>query len=70
VNELRGWPVVSFGAGAVARYAALKKQKINIGANDLKIAAIALDIGAGVVTRNTRDFGRVPGLATEDWSAG
>ena len=68
VTELRTWPVVSFGAAAVRRYAALKKQKLNVGANDLKLAAIGLEAGAAVVTRNVRDFGRVPGLAVENWA--
>ena len=43
--------------------------KLNVGANDLKIAAIGLEVGAVVVTRNVRDFGRVPGLTVENWAA-
>lgn len=68
LNELRDWPVASSPAVAVARYRALKKQKLNVGANDLRIAAIALERDAGVVTRNRRDFSRVPGLVIVDWS--
>jgi len=35
---------------------------------DLKIAALALELDATVVTNNIRDFSRVPGLKVEDWS--
>jgi tRNA(fMet)-specific endonuclease VapC len=39
-----------------------------IGPNDLIIAAIAVAHGATLVTRNTREFNRVPDLQVEDWS--
>jgi tRNA(fMet)-specific endonuclease VapC len=67
LDELRNWPIVSYPPAAVERYASLKKQKLNVGANDLKIAAIGLVTAAVVVTHNTRDFSRVPGLTIEDW---
>lgn len=38
-----------------------------IGGNDLWIAAIALASDAAVVTRNQREFVRVPGLRVEVW---
>ena len=43
-------------------------QKIRISAFDLKIAAITLANHATLLTRNARDFERVPGLRFEDWS--
>ena len=46
----------------------LRKSKLNVGPMDLRIAAIALEEGGIVVTRNVRDFGRVPNLAVEDWT--
>ena len=40
-----------------------------IGAHDLLIAATALRHGATLVTRNVREFARVPGLACINWHA-
>jgi tRNA(fMet)-specific endonuclease VapC len=40
-----------------------------IGPNDLLIAAISLANGLTLVTHNTNEFSRVPGLALEDWQA-
>lgn len=38
-----------------------------IGPNDLMIASIALANGLTVVTHNTSEFSRVPGLKLDDW---
>lgn len=38
-----------------------------MGVYDLMIASIALANNLIVVTHNTLDFGRIPGLALEDW---
>jgi tRNA(fMet)-specific endonuclease VapC len=38
-----------------------------IGGNDMLIAAIALAHGCTLVTHNTAEFSRVPGLVIEDW---
>lgn len=41
-----------------------------IGGNDTMIAGHALAAECVLVTNNTREFSRVPGLHVEDWSVG
>ncbi|MBN9519947.1 type II toxin-antitoxin system VapC family toxin [bacterium] len=52
---------------AIARFEQPVRMKLNVGRSDLKIAAVALEVGATVVTDNLRDFGRVPYLVVENW---
>jgi len=60
--------VLPFDPTAIAEYLRLRKMVRQMGAQDVKIAAIALTHGAVVVTRNHQDFSRVPGLVIEDWT--
>lgn len=48
--------------------AALAAAGTPIGPNDTAIAGHAIAAGAILVTNNTREFARVPGLILEDWS--
>jgi tRNA(fMet)-specific endonuclease VapC len=59
-------PSVAKAYGAIR--AGLERAGTPIGALDTIIAAHAVDLDAILVTNNLREFGRVPGLACEDWS--
>ena len=60
--------LLSFDDSALERYENLREQKIRIGTKDLRIAAIVLSKSAILVTRNLRDFAKIPDLLLEDWS--
>ena len=64
--ELR--TVLEFDENSYEQYFDLKTSKIRIGTMDLRIAAIVLANDAILLTRNTRDFEKVPGLKFEDWT--
>ena len=61
-------PILSLTLPALQRYAQLKELKLKVGRQDLRIAAIALEESATVVTCNLRDFKLVPQLTIVDWS--
>jgi tRNA(fMet)-specific endonuclease VapC len=65
--------IADFGEAAADAYgevrAALEKAGTPIGPLDTQIGAHALSLGSVLVTHNTREFRRVPGLAVEDWLA-
>jgi len=65
---LAGFSLVPMTEVAVNRYETLRRMKLNVGRNDLRLAASALELGATVATNNIRDFARVPGLNWVDWT--
>jgi tRNA(fMet)-specific endonuclease VapC len=64
-------PSLPFDNRAAEEYgrirAHLVRQGTPIGPNDLMIASIALANGLTLVTHNTSEFSRVPGLKLDDW---
>jgi tRNA(fMet)-specific endonuclease VapC len=60
--------VLSFDDAAAIQFESLKKQRVRVGTMDLRIAAITLANDMTLLTRNTVDFERVPGLKFEDWT--
>lgn len=65
---LKSLPFDDSAAEHFARVGAeLIKQGTPIGPNDLVIAATALAHQVTLVTHNTAEFSRVPGLRLEDW---
>ena len=63
-----GFEVLEFDAGAGREFDKLRKMKIAVGTADLKIAAIAISQDAVLLSRNLKDFRRIPGLNAEDWT--
>lgn len=63
--------ILDYGQRAAGHYgeirATLEKQGQIIGVNDLHIASHARSEGLIIVTNNTREFDRVPGLRVENW---
>jgi tRNA(fMet)-specific endonuclease VapC len=60
--------VLPFDQNAHTSFESLIRQKLRVGTQDLRIAAIALSVNGIVVTRNQKDFGKVPNLQVENWA--
>jgi tRNA(fMet)-specific endonuclease VapC len=60
--------VLDFDDAAFERYTDLKARKVRIATMDMRIAAICLANDATLLTRNVRDFEKVPALKIEDWT--
>ena len=59
--------MLSFDEDAASIFRRLRRNFPQAGTQDLKIAAIGLAHDAIVLTRNTVDFAKVPGLRVENW---
>jgi tRNA(fMet)-specific endonuclease VapC len=68
VKLLSVFEVLQFTEAAQSIYRDLKSQKIRVGTQDLRIASIVLANSGILLSRNARDFDRVPNLTVENWT--
>jgi tRNA(fMet)-specific endonuclease VapC len=61
------WEIVPFHTVAADNFLQYRRQRIRIGSQDLKIAAIAVTYAALLLSANLRDFLQVSGLRVENW---
>jgi tRNA(fMet)-specific endonuclease VapC len=71
-NILSQLEIIPFDELAAEKYGMtrvyLEKKGIPISERDLQIAAVALANHLVIITHNTNEFKRVPGLGVEDWA--
>jgi tRNA(fMet)-specific endonuclease VapC len=68
VKTVRSFSILDYDASAHTNFPALRQQKLRIGSQDMRIAAIVLSIGGIVVTRNTQDFAQIQQLEIQNWT--
>jgi tRNA(fMet)-specific endonuclease VapC len=68
VKLLSEFEVLQFTVEAQSIYRELKSQRIRVGTQDLRIASIVLANKGILLSRNARDFDRVPNLIVENWT--
>jgi tRNA(fMet)-specific endonuclease VapC len=68
LTGLRGGVYLPFTDDAANLVASWRAARIRVKVMDMRIAAIAIDKGATLVTRNVRDFNLVPGLKLDVWT--
>ena len=62
------FPWVNYDLRSEAQFQQLRALRLRVGTQDLKIASVALVNNVTLLTRNRRDFAKVPGLSLDDWS--
>ena len=68
LDDLKILNILKFNQNTFTIYTEFRRQRIRIGTQDLRIAAIVLANKGILVTRNYRDFSQVPDLVQEDWT--
>jgi tRNA(fMet)-specific endonuclease VapC len=67
LGDLREVRILTYDSRADLLYREWKSNKLRGSSHDLRIAAICVAQSATLITRNRRDFERIPGLSVEFW---
>jgi len=67
IEVFADWIILPWDSESAGLFLGLRRQGLRLGTLDLKIACIALAHEATLLTRNARDFAKVPGLRFENW---
>jgi tRNA(fMet)-specific endonuclease VapC len=68
VKLLADFEVLQFTEEAQLIYQEFKSQRIRVGTQDLRIASIAIAHQGILLSRNLRDFEKIPNLTVRDWT--
>jgi tRNA(fMet)-specific endonuclease VapC len=66
---LSEFDILQYDSKAREIYQYLKAQHIRVGTQDLRIASIVIANSGILLTRNRRDFDKIPNLIIEDWTS-
>lgn len=61
-------PVLDFDQDSAIEFERLRNSRLLIGTMDMRIAAISLARDALLISRNLRDFRKIPALRVDDWT--
>jgi len=68
IIDLAKLNILDYDAMSESIYQELRRRRLRVGSQDLRIAAVTLANNSVLVTRNRIDFSQVPGLTLEDWT--
>jgi tRNA(fMet)-specific endonuclease VapC len=68
ISDFNKLSILSFDEKAYYHYDLFRSQQLRVGSQDLRIASIVMANDGILVTRNRRDFEKVPNLSIADWT--
>ena len=68
LSDFAAMQVLLFDQPVSNVFETLRRQRVRVGTMDLRIAATAIAHRLTLLSRNIKDFSKVPGLLVEDWT--